>query len=79
MILKHRGGNAKGSGRKQIITGMKNRDVDMMLVGSLRTNKKPIRILLGDIEPIGISIDKPDARLSYELSIALKSFIMRNS
>lgn len=51
----------------------------MMLVGSLRTNKKPIRILLGDIEPIGISIDKPDARLSYELSIALKSFIMRNS
>lgn len=51
----------------------------MMLVGSLRTNKKHIRILLGDIEPIGISIDKPDARLSYELSIALKSFIMRNS
>lgn len=51
----------------------------MMLVGALRTNKKPIRILLGDVEPMGISINKQDAQLSYELFIALKSFIMRNS
>lgn len=58
---------------------MKNRDIDMMLVGALRTNKKPIRILLGEVEPMGISINKPDAQLSYELFIALKSFIMRNS
>lgn len=55
-----------------------NSSIDMMFIGKLRTNTKPIMFSLGEEEDAYV-IPTPDAQLMYELSCVIRSFYFRRN
>ena len=55
---------------------MRKSDIDNTFIGLLRDNKAPISIAMGEHSH---TIPQPDKKLMFEISVAIKSFILRRN
>lgn len=57
---------------------MKNKDIDRIFIGALRTHKGPIHIeLISQIDTTDYTIPTPDKQLLFEISLAVQNYYRR--